>query len=137
MPRITKLKVTHHALIQLGSRCGVAVSRKQVQDGMQSGAPLFATSHGTVYAAPIAGSLCFLIVEDSVVLTAITALMAFSDCPKAVFCYLIKTGNLRTALRLRARLHIKGVTGKGEVHKIIDRDAEIIWRAFVWTGRRK
>lgn len=131
-----RLRLTEHALVQLGRRYGLAPSRAELRSMLAQAVPLFDIPSGTVYGMPADDMLTFPVVRQQAVVTVITQEMAFADCPQAVFHYMIREGWLMRALALRAAWQAGRLPSAATTAAAHPNDG-IVWSAFASPMSRK
>lgn len=132
------MSVTDHALLQLGKRYNIALSRKEFSAALaKSARTLYTFSGGTVLTFMIGGVRVYAVKsrEDRIV-TVLSQAQAFSDCPRAVFMLLITQGELSKAFLLRS-LYRRGALPKPKDAQSAkyNRACDYVWNAFVYLDR--
>jgi hypothetical protein len=129
------LKITNHALAQLGNRYKISWDRAQAQAALARARPIFTISAGQVYA--INAPLCYVVVRDDSVVTALGWGQAFADCPRAVFAHMIRQGMLNVAFSYRDKLH-KGTlpSAQDPLSARYPKACDTIWCAFRYLEAR-
>lgn len=132
-------KVSQHAIARLRERCGIEMTRRQVQVSVQTAKTILHSAAGEWLFLETEGRYAVLIRNNQTVKTAITLEHAFSNCPHGVFHFLLTSGYLIAAMNLRL-FYVSGVlppqhgSDDGN-YKYPKSRAKILWDAFHWQKK--
>lgn len=130
-------KITQHAIVEIGKRFNVAVTRSQLQAAIGVTKPIFRMSGGEVipfYVSPVKG-WGYAVVNNGAVVTVLTQQQAFVDCPRAVFRFLIRVNRLVQAVNLRSYYKSLPLKPQDEPSVRYPRSCDTIWCAFKYLER--
>lgn len=130
-----RVKITEHALVQLGRRYGLAPTKAELRAMLANAVPLFTTASGQAIGFESSIGLVFGVLRHGALVTVITPEMAFADCPQSVFHYLISQGHLVRALALRAAWHAGRLPSPSSTASPHPNDL-VVWSAFARHQRK-